>query len=271
MRNCPATIVYLFLCVFVGCPFFGQTAVAAGEVNAFNPYINTVLPSTRQAFSDNAEMLRQMGADAHRIENEAAYRRHWREELYPVVFGDARAPHEILILLDFAEPLSEKAWQAVVTATRSLSPTQTKVVVFGNSKEKYGTDLMGFAIWLSYSHKTEVMPWLGHSLARWNAIKAGQKHLKGRAVPFDNEYDATLSPGDYPMIYSYVEKMRPRVPLNEEQALSRYCYEAGNVNLYQATQVSEYYEVKALPAVIVDGRHLDAPSAETIILALKQN
>ena len=244
-------------------------AAAGRGTNVFNPYMNAALPNTRRLSDAGEQMIREMGASAHSIEGEAAYRPRRREELYPVVFGDVRAPHEILVLLDFAEPRSEKIWQAVVEAARSFSPTQAKIVVFANSREKYGTDLMGFAIWLSYSRPGEAMPWLSYALARWNAVKAEQKRVRGRAVPFDNEYDATARPSDYPMVDTYMEKLRPPVPAGEELAVSKYCYEAGNVNLYQAMQAGIYYGVKSLPAVIVDGKPLASPSAGTIAQALK--
>ena len=111
-------------------------------------------------------------------------RQHWPKELYPVVFGDLRAPHEILVLLDFAAPQSEKIWKAVTEASRSLSPAQTKIVVLANSRENYGTDLMGLAIWISYARSGQAMPYLSHVLSRWNMIKAEQKRVKGHAVPF---------------------------------------------------------------------------------------
>ncbi|MDR2744528.1 MAG: hypothetical protein LBB66_04955 [Desulfovibrio sp.] len=242
---------------------------ASSGTNVFNPYMNAALPNTRRLSDAGEQMLRQMGASAHRIEGEAAYRQHWREELYPVVFGDARAPHELLVLLDFAEPRSEKIWRTVAEAARFLPPTQAKIVVFANSGENYGTDLMGFAIWLSYSRPGEAMPWIGRALAGWNAVKAEQMRVRGRVVPFNNEYDATARPSDYPMLYTYMEKLRPPVSSGEELALSKYCYDAGNVNLYQAMQVSTYYGVKSLPAVIVDGKPLASPSAGAIVEALK--
>jgi hypothetical protein len=245
------------------------TGSAGGGTNVFNPYMNAALPNTRRLSDADERMIRQMGARAHRIEGEAAHRQRWREELYPVVFGDARAPHEILVLLDFSEPRSEKTWQTVVEAARSLSPAQAKIVVFAINRENYGTDLMGFAIWLSYSRPGEAMPWLSHSLARWNAVKAEQKRVRGRVVPFNNEYDATAHPSDYPILYTYMNKLRPPVSPGEELAVSKYCYDAGNVNSYQAMQAGTYYGVKSLPAVIADGKPLDAPSAGTIVEALQ--
>ncbi|MDR2054914.1 MAG: hypothetical protein LBQ10_03475 [Desulfovibrio sp.] len=282
MRRYLAAIVCLVLCV-AGCvsgaaktaspdaamPERVAASSTGGGANAFNPYMNAALPNMRRLSDADEQMVRQMGANAHRIEGEAAYRQRWREELYPVVFGDARAPHEILVLLDFAEPRSEKIWQTVVEAARSFSPTREKIVVFANSRENYGTDLMGFAIWLTYSRQGGAMPWLSHALARWNAVKAEQKRVRGRAVPFNNEYDATARPSDYPILYTYMEKLRPPVPPGEELAVSKYCYEAGNVNLYQAMQVSAYYGVTSLPAVIVDGKPLASPSAGAIAQALR--
>ncbi|MDR3357479.1 MAG: hypothetical protein LBN96_01190 [Desulfovibrio sp.] len=280
MPGCLAAILCLVLSV-AGCvsgktadpdtaaPKRVATSSAGSGANVFNPYMNAALPNTRRLSDAGEQIIRHLGASAHRIEGEAAYRRRWREELYPVVFGDPRAPHEILVLLDFAEERSEKIWQAVVEAARFLSPTQTKIVVLANSRENYGTDLMGFAIWLSYSRPGEAMPWLSHALARWNAVKAEQKRVRGRVAPFNNEYDATTRPGDYPILYTYMEKLRPPVPPEEELAVSKYCYDAGNVNLYQAMQASTYYGVKSLPAVVVDGNPLASPSAGTIVRALR--
>ena len=51
--------------------------------------------------------------------------------------------------------------------------------------------------------------------------------------------------------------------------MARYCYDAGNVNMYQASQVASYYGVKTLPAVLVDGRILENPDAGDITEALK--
>ena len=51
--------------------------------------------------------------------------------------------------------------------------------------------------------------------------------------------------------------------------MARYCYNAGNVNMYQAVQISRYYGVKRIPAVIVDGRVLASPSAQDIVSALR--
>ncbi|MDR1777920.1 MAG: hypothetical protein LBR31_08865 [Desulfovibrio sp.] len=243
--------------------------VVSGGVNLFNPWLNTTLPNSRRLSADGEQMAKQIGSGAQRIEGEAAYRKRWREELYPVVFGDMRAPHEILVLLDFAAPQSEKVWQAVVDAAKSLSPKQIKIVVYGNSREQYGTDLLGFAIWLSWSRPEQAMPWLSHALSRWNAVKAEQKRLRGRSVPFVNEFDATAKPEDYPIIYTYMQRLRPPVSANDELEISRYCYDAGNVNMYQAAQIGTYYGVKAFPAVIVDGRPLGSPGANSILAALE--
>ena len=191
--------------------------------NMFNPYMRESLPNLRAATLDNQRMLAQLGGDVPRIEGEAAHRPHWRQELYPVVFGDARAPHEIMVLLDFAAPQSEKVWQAVAEAGRSLPPQQCKIVVFANSKEYYGTDLMGLAIWISYSRPGQTMPYLSYALSGWNAVKAGQKRAHGRAVAFNNEYDATVSGTDYPLHYAYFSRLRPPVPAAEELKVAQYC------------------------------------------------
>jgi hypothetical protein len=247
----------------------GADVRSAGGANVFNPYVHERLPSMRRQSAENEQMLRQMGSDAQRIEGEAAHRPHWRQELYPVVFGDPKSPHEILVLLDFAQARSEKVWQAVVEASRSLTASRVKIAVFANSGETYGTDLMGLAIWLAYSRPGQAVPYLSHVLSRWNAIKAEQKRVRGRAALFTNEYDATVNPSDYPLHYHYLATLRPPVPQSEEPVVARYCYDAGNVNMYQAVQIGSYYKVGSLPAVIVDGRVLSSVSAGSILDALK--
>ena len=257
-----------------GVPQAGQDAPAvlsdapsASGANVFNPYMHEKLPNTRKLSAEGSKMLSSLGGRAQSIEGEAAYRRHWREEMYPVVHGGRTAPHEVLVLLDYANPRSEKVWNSVADASRSIPAANGKVVLFGNSSETYGTDLVGFGVWLSYSRPGQAMRWIGHSLARWNAVKAQQKS-HGGAKRFDNEYDATATSSDYPMIYSYLTQVTPPVTENE-LSLSRYCYEAGNVNMYQTVQLCRYYGVKQLPAVIVDGKVLSDVSAQKILEAMK--
>ncbi|GHU90086.1 hypothetical protein AGMMS49974_07990 [Deltaproteobacteria bacterium] len=48
--------------------------------------------------------------------------------------------------------------------------------------------------------------------------------------------------------------------------MAKYCYDARNVNLYQAVQISWYYGVKSLPAVIVDGKILGSISTDAIVM-----
>lgn len=243
-------------------------AAPAGGANAFNPYMQTSLPNTREFSSEGQQMLGAMGGAQPTIEGEAAHRRNWREEIYPVVFGDRTAPHEILVLLNFADPKSAEVWKAVVTASRSLSPQQCKIAVFGNSTENYGTDLMGLAIWIAHSRPGQAMPYLTYALDRWNEVKAAQRRA-GNVKTFRNEYDATAKSTDYPIHYAYLSRLKPPVPASDELNVAKYCYDAGNVNMYQTTQLCQYYGVRELPAVIVDGRVLGKVSADAILKALQ--
>lgn len=244
-------------------------AVQNGKANAFNPFMRTSLPNLRDAGAEGQAMLRQMGGRIPSIEGEAAYRPQWKHEIYPVFYGDPMAPHEVLVLLDFASPQSEKVWQAVVEASRSVSPQQCKIAVFANSREYYGTDLMGMGIWVSYSRPGQGMAYMTYALSRWNEIKAAQKKAKGRAVAFNNEYDATVGSTDFPIHYSYMTKLRPPVAPSEELVVAKYCYNAGNVNLYQAQQIAEFFGIKRLPAVVVDGGVLSSVSAHSILKAME--
>lgn len=239
---------------------------SAGAANLFNPWMRDKLPNTRELSEAGQAMLPQMGGSAQRIEKEAAYRAHWREEIYPVVFGDKKAPHELLVLLDFGNPASAKVWQQVVEASRSLNPAQCKIVVFGNSRENYGTDLMGLAIWISYQRKGQAMSYLTYALDRWNEVKAGQKRTRGKAIPFTNEYDATVQPTDFPIHYAYLQRLNPPVPASQEMDVTSYCYDAGSVNMYQAVQLARHYKLSGLPALVADGRVIPASSSASAIV-----
>lgn len=245
-----------------------SSAAPGGGANAFNPYMQTKLPNTRELSSEGQQMLGNLGGNVPTIEGEAAHRKNWREEIYPVVFGDRQAPHEILVLLNFSSPKSAEVWKAVTTASRSLSPSKCKIAVFANSTENYGTDLMGLAIWIAHSRPGQAMPFLSYALERWNEVKAAQRRA-GNVKTFRNEYDATALPTDYPIHYAYLSRLKPPVPSADELNVAKYCYDAGNVNLYQTTQLCSYFGVKELPAVIVDGQLLGKVSADAILKALK--
>lgn len=245
-----------------------SAAAPDGGANAFNPYMQAKLPNTREFTAEGQKMLGALGGGVPTIEGEAAYRKNWRDEIYPVVFGERAAPHEILVLLNFSSPRSAEVWKAVVTASRSLSPQQCKIAVFGNSTENYGTDLLGLAIWIAHSRPGQAMPYLTYALDRWNEVKAAQRRA-GNVRTFKNEYDATANATDYPIHYGYLSRLRPPVPAADELNVARYCYNAGNVNMYQTTQICRYYGVNELPAVIVDGRPLGKVSADAILKALQ--
>lgn len=97
-------------------------AAPAAKANAFNPWMNKSLPNTRTLSAEGMAMVQAMGADRQSIEDEAAYRPHWREEIYPVFFGNKTAPHEIIVLLDFASPDSARVWQPCAMPRPSFLP-----------------------------------------------------------------------------------------------------------------------------------------------------
>lgn len=237
------------------------------KANAFNPFLNSRLPNTRVISGVGRNMLSEMGAGLQSIEGEARHRSNWRGELYPVVFGSPKASGEVLVLLNFASPASEPLWQQVCEASRSMNPARAKIVVFGRSSENYGTDLMGLAIWIAHARKGQAMPYLSYALKRWNEVKAAQKKA-GVTRNFVNEYDATVNENDYPILYGYFSRLKPPVTGANELAVAKYCYGAGNVNMYQAEQVARYYGVKSLPAVIVNGSVLNRADAGAILRAL---
>lgn len=260
--------------LLLGCGAGQQDAILAtetgvsGGANDFNPYMREKLPNTRQLSSEGSKLLGELGAKAQSIEGETKYRKNWREEIYPVVFGERKAPHEIIVVLNFSEPACEQLWQAVVEASKALQPAECKIALYGKSDENYGTDLTGLAIWLAHSRKGQAMPWVSYALSRWNVAKAAQKSA-GNVKKFTSEYDSAPTPQDMPIMYSYLAQLKPPISAKQELELSRYCYNAGNVNMYQATQICQYYGVKKLPAVIVDGKVLGNVTPEAILGALK--
>lgn len=240
----------------------------ASDANVFNPWINSKLPNTREHNAETMQMLQHMGAAELRIEKEAMHRKSWREEIYPVVFGNKDARGEIIAVLDFADRKSAQIWKDVMDASKSINSNDCKIVVFGKNTEPYGTDLTGLAIWIAYSRPNQAMQYLEYALNRWNDVKDSQKS-QGTVKKFVNEYDATAKSSDYPIHYSYYSRLKPPVPSDQEMTVGRYCFDAGNVNMYQATQVCKYYNIKSLPAVVVNGRLLNKVSKTAILNALK--
>lgn len=249
-----------FLCL-AGC--------AAVEGNRFNPYIQSKLASSRGTSDEQTAALQFLGGHTMTLQAEAAHRRNWKEEVYPVVFGDRAASNEILVFLDYASPESQRIWQEVLKASRMMDASRNKIVVFGNSREKYGTELMGGGIWVSYNRPQQAMEYFTYTLSQWNDIKARQIRQRGRAVPFVYEYDATASSTEKPILYAFLEKARPPVSAKILPDIVKYSYDAGNVNLYQAVDASRYYGVQRLPAVVVNERPLSTVTAQTIVSALK--
>lgn len=183
-------------------------------------------------------------------------------------FGDPKAPHEVLVLLDFAsrrrakrygrrgrgQPLcfaSAVRWQFLPTAGNIMEPTSWAWA-------------SGFRIPAPVSHAV-------HDLCAL-ALERDQGRAKEKGpcgCSLNNEYDATAESSDYPIHYSYMTKLRPPVNPAEELAVGKYCYNTGNVNLYQAQQISQYFGIKALPAVVVDDNVLSSVSASAILKAME--
>ena len=245
-----------------------NVAVTSGNGNEFNPFINSRLPNLRPISDEGQKMLGTMGGGVQSIEGEAAHRKNWRDEIYPVVFGDKTAPGEIIVILDFSNPQSETVWRQVVDASRSFSPSQCKIAVFGRSQENYGTDLLGLAIWLVHSRPGQAMNYISYALQNWNETKA-KLAASGIQRKFTNEYDAVASKNAFPIHYAFLSRLQPPVPQQEEPKVAKYCYDAGSVNMYQANQICQYYGIRKLPAVIVNGKVLADPVASAILAALK--
>ncbi len=247
--------------------FLSVSALAyAGDTNDYNPYMNERLP-TKQFRGESADLVESMGARASSLQEEARHRQLWKQEVYPIVFGEARAPHEIIFFLDYAKAESEALWLHIVTAARSLDPRMCKIVVMAKNSEHYGTELMGGGIWVAHNRPSSAMEYFTYTLQRWNTAK---KNLTAKGVrrPFVYEYDATSSPTEQPILYSYLELVRPQVPAAQMPSIVKHAFDAGNINMYQAVTASEAYDVKTFPAVVVNGRRLKNVNAQAIVKAV---
>ncbi len=271
MKNMTASRVALGAAgLFLGLAMCCQPArvLADNDANAFNTFTGRELPSSRTPKGEEAEILRQMGGRPRSIAADTAYRQNWRQELYPCLWGSVRAPHEVLVLLDFASPASRPLWEAVVGATRKVSPDKARVVLFGRSAEPYATDLVGMAIWASMERQGQAMDFVSWALRRWDEIKAVQRN-KGIRRIFRHEYDAVASPRDYPMTFTAMTRFKPPVPEQQQSELARYVYDAGNVNMFQATEVCTFYKAGSTPALVVDGVVYTKMTAEQLTSLLR--
>ncbi len=239
----------------------------ANEANLYNPYIHKRLPS-QELSNDASKMAKSIGAKKSNLQDEATHRTFWRNEVYPVVFGNAVSKNEIIAFLDYAKPTSEAIWAEIVKATKSLDLQNNKVVVFAKNSEQYGTELMGGGIWISYSRPQYTMDFFSYSLRRWNETKRSLA-AKGIKRPFVYEYDATVTNKDYPILYSYLSMLKPALTTADYKNATKNAFDAGNINAYQAHLAAKDYDVEEFPAVVVNGEVLAKVSAQAIIKALQ--
>lgn len=255
-------LVFGLVCLcFTGCSFAGSNA------NRYNPYTQSRLPENAQSAEIN-QIIEKMGGRVTTIQDEASYRKYWKEELYPVVFGDKKAPNTILVLLDYSAPQSQQVWNDVVQATAKLDPSKVQVVVFGNSKEQYGTELMGYGIWVSIMRPKQAMAYYSYTLGQWNDVKRRQA-MRGKVRSFQYEFDGVAGDTEMPFVHPFIERLNPPVPHKQQSELLDYAYDAGNVNMYQAVEVTNYYGVQQLPAVIINDTVLKQVTVANILNALK--
>ncbi len=242
------------------------TFAHAGDANLFNPYLSSKLPSGKLQ-GENAKMAQSLGAAVSSLQSEIHYRKFWRQEAYPVVFGNPQAPHEVLVFLDYAAPQSQNLWAQVLQACQYLQPQQVKVAIFAKNSEPYGTELMGGGIWFAYSHPSLALNYYTYTLQAWNVAKQSLQ-AQGKRRAFVNEYDATVG-AELPILYAYLEKMQHVVPAEQHFDIVKYAFDAGNINMFQAGMAAQEYDVSSYPAVVVNGKLLSHATAQSIIDALR--
>ncbi len=257
MRN---SIVILW--VMAALLSFAPDAFAA-DAQIFNPYLHAKLPS-ESLKGESAQMARSLGGKSSSLQDEVQYRKHWRQEVYPVVFGNAKAAHEVLVFLDYAVPQSQHVWAHVVQASHYMTAQDVHISVFARSKEPYAIELMGGGIWMAHSHPTYALDYYTHTLLRWNAAKQGLA-AQGIRRPFVTEYDATEGM-EIPILYAYLERVG--VHGSQQFSIVKYAFDAGNINMYQANIAAQHYGIQNFPAVVVNGKRIANVSAQNILDAL---
>lgn len=235
--------------------------------NRYNPYMQQRLPTPLHSDESKA-ILSALGGHPSTIQDEAAHRKHWREEIYPVVFGNKTAPGEVLVFLDYASPESATLWREVVKATALLNPQTSKVVVFGNSKEHYGTELLGGGIWMSYTYPSKTLEYFTYTLDNWNRAKKRQQQ-SGVQRRFVYDIDSSFDIGALPILPAYLETLQPPLATEAQARLTDDAYDAGNINAFQAAAAAQYYKATNMPAVVVNGRLLPNPTVANIVQAVK--
>ena len=80
-------------------------------------------------------------------------------------------------------------------------------------------------------------------------------------------YWVSLGPYQRDEFYKWLREQG--LMMGDSGKVADYAYEAGNVNMFQTGQAKRYYGVKSLPAVVVDGRVMDQPSADAIVKAVQ--
>ncbi len=243
-----------------------ETASPKSGVYIFNPFIHSRLPSS-EASPEKQAMLKQLGGKSSNIQDEVAKRPRWREEVYPIIFGPKSGKHEVLVFIDFSKDSSLGVWRELIAAKDKMNPKDTTVAVFGVSGEKYGTELMGCGIWVSYAYPAQGMAYFNHVLTSWDAAKKAQVKKYGKAKNFVYEYDSVSSDDEQPFIYSFMNKFK--LPDGDLTEVIKYGFDAGNVNAFEARNVAANYGVKTFPGIVVDGAALKNPKASDILKALK--
>lgn len=258
-----ATILLCCVCM-QGCFF----SFGSGGGHRYNPYTQSRLPS--DAANDEAsQAMKELGGYATNIQDEVSYRKNWKEELYPVVFGDKKAPNAIVVFLDYAAPQSQQVWMDIMQVATKLDPSKVQIVVFGNSREQYGTELMGCGIWIAQNRPKHAMAYYAYTLNQWNDVKHRQVGFLGHSRPFNYEFDGTASNTERPFVYNFLEFLKPPVPEKQQVGILKYAYDAGNINMFQAVQMAQHYGIRTLPAVVVNNTVLSTISVNTIMSALQ--
>ncbi len=242
--------------------------VLGADTNLFNPYFHTRLPS-QSLSNDGAEMAKMLGASKSNLQDEVSYRQYWRNEVYPVVFGNVKSKNEVIVFIDYANLNSEFVWAQVLAASKMMDVQKNKIVVFAKNSEKYGTELMGGGIWVTYSRPAYGLDYFNYTLRKWNEVKRTLA-TKGITRPFVYEYDATAHKKDFPILYSYLSMLKPALTQTEYSHIMQYAFDAGNINMYQAAIAANQYGVENFPAVVVNGNILKKVNAQNIVEALQQ-
>ncbi len=136
---------YLFWVLLAGCAGLSgypqdtsalSISAPGGGTNAFNPYMQSELPNLREQQERGRQMLGHLGGKVQSIEEEARHRKIGGMNFIQWSLGTRKRRMKSLLCSILPNLPAKTCGKPLFPQSKSLSPKQCKIVVFGKSSEK---------------------------------------------------------------------------------------------------------------------------------------